>query len=92
MNNHLDPAHITWSRNLFASLREGGSWGVPRSGLVFIRRGKELHLILRMPHDPAMPCTSEQLQEQQRADIEVITANFGAAGVVVVDKSKESVT
>lgn len=91
-NDNLDPVHVQWSRNLFNSLAEGGAWGVPRSGLIFNKRGEELHLVARMPHDPAMPCTREQLEEQQDADFNGVKDNFGAAGVTVVDKSvKESV-
>ena len=91
-NDNLDPNHVAWSRNHFRMLREGGTWAIPRSGLIFIRRGNELQLIARMPHDPAMPCTREQLQEQQDADFDGVKDNFGAAGVTVVDKSvKESV-
>lgn len=91
-NDNLDPAHVQWSRNLFNSLSEGGTWAIPRSGLIFVRHGEELHLTARMPHDPAMPCTREQLQEQQDADFNGVKDNFGAAGVTVADKSvKESV-
>jgi len=79
----MDLNHVEWSRRQFAMLRDGGVWGVPRSGLVFQRRGDELVLIDRMPHTEEMPVTSEQLAEQQHRDIAVITAHFGAAGVTV---------
>ncbi len=90
-NDNLDPNHVAWSRNLFNSLNEGGAWGVPRSGLIFNKHGEEFHLVARMPHDPAMPITATQLQEQQDGDIKSITAYFGAAGIKVVNLTKESV-
>ena len=79
----IDPAHVEWSRRHFATMKDGGVWGVPRSGLIFQRRDGELVLIDRMPHTEEMPVTPEQLAEQQRSDIAVITAHFGAAGIVV---------
>jgi hypothetical protein len=79
----MDPNHVEWSRRQFAMLRDGGVWGVPRSGLVFQRRGDELVLVNRMPHTQEMPVTPEQLAETQRSDIAVITAHFGAAGITV---------
>ena len=79
----MDPNHVEWSRRHFATMKDGGVWGVPRSGLIFQRQGGELVLIDRMPHTEEMPVTPEQLAEQQRSDIAVITAHFGAAGIVV---------
>jgi hypothetical protein len=67
-------------------MREGGVWGIPRSGLIFTKRGAQLHLTGRMPHDPEMPITAAQLDEQQQADIDGVTEHFGAAGVVVVNE------
>lgn len=91
-NDNLDPTHVAWSRNLFAGLAEGGSWAMPRCGLIFVKRGKELHLTLRMPYDPAMPMTADELRDYQQSDFESVKANFGGAGVTVVDKTKEPVT
>lgn len=89
-DNLLSPTHpdaVAWSRNHFRTLRDGGSWGMPRSGLLFVKRGEELHLKLRMPHDPKMPCTAEQLREQQDADFEAVKTSFGLAGITVVNKA-----
>lgn len=82
---NLNQADVEWSRKMFATLADGGSWGIPRSGLIFIKRGAELQLTARMPHDPAMPLTAAQLEEQQQADFDGIKRNFEAAGVTVVD-------
>jgi hypothetical protein len=79
----MDPAHVEWSRRQFAMMKDGGVWGVPRSGLIFQRQDGELVLIDRMPHTQEMPVTPEQLAEQQRRDIAVITAHFEAAGITV---------
>lgn len=92
MNDNINPAHVEWSRNLFRVLVEGGSWAVPRSGLIFRKHGQEFHLTARMPYDPAMPCTAKQLEEQQDGDLKVVKDNFGAAGVTVVDKTSKEGT
>jgi hypothetical protein len=60
-NDNCDPAHVQWSRNLFAGLSDGGVWAVPRCGLLFTKRGNELHLTARMPHDPKMPISASEL-------------------------------
>lgn len=75
--------HVEWCRKLFSNLADRGSWGIPRSGLVFQKQGDELVLTARMPHDPAMPVTAEQLVEQQNADFEGTRRHFAEAGVTV---------
>jgi hypothetical protein len=72
-----------WSKKLFAGLRDGGVWGVPRSGLVFTRRGDVLVLTSQMPHDPAMPITAVELVKWQAEDFECIRREFGLAGIEV---------
>jgi hypothetical protein len=79
----LDQVHVEWSRRHFNMLAEGGTWGVPRSGLIYVKRGDRLVLQARMPHDQTMPITKEQLDKQQRTDIELIRKHFGAAGITV---------
>ena len=83
----LDPEHVAWSANIFRTIADGGGWGIPRSGLIFTKRGGELHLTARMPHDPSMPISAEQLLEQQQVDFDGTKAHFGAAGIPVVDKT-----
>ena len=84
-----DPAYVAWSRNLFATITDGGAWGIPRSGLIFRKRGQRLELTDRMPHDPDMPVTAAQLREQQDRELAVVAATFGAAGIAVVDNTTE---
>ena len=79
----LNPAHVEWSRNHFRMMSDGGTWAVPRTGLMFRRRGDTLVLNARMPHDPAMPITAAQLDEQQRGEFESIKEHFQAAGIKV---------
>jgi hypothetical protein len=75
---------IAWSRDRFDQMKLGGTWAVPRSGLVFQRTGKsELTLFDAMPHIPEMPCTKEQLIEFQTADYRVIAERFTLAGISV---------
>lgn len=76
----MDPAHVEWSRRQFATMKDQGVWGIPRSGMIFQRQGDELVLI-RMPHMEGMP--AEQLAEQQQADFDVVKAHFEAAGIPV---------
>lgn len=82
---------IQWSKNLFASMREGATWGVPRSGLIFTKRGNKLILTERMPYTRELaiaggagadvPETEDEMNEYQRADFNAIAAHFVAAGV-----------
>lgn len=72
-----------WCRNLMASLNDGGKWGIPRSGLIFTKRGEKLILTDLLPHDPVMPITKEQLEEAQNDDYEATKENFEAAGFTV---------
>ena len=78
-----------WCLNLFNLLNEGGTWGVPRSGLVFVKRGDKLVLTARMPWMPEMKglLTEAELHEQQDEELRVNRQFFGEAGVEVVDES-----
>ena len=80
---NLNPAHVEWSHDHFRMMKDGSTWAIPRSGLIFQKRGKELMLTARMPHDPAMPITATQLDEQQHSDFVVIKRHFEAAGIKV---------
>ncbi len=89
--------HIAWSKRLFGSLTEGGIWSVPRSGLIFQKKGAEMHLINKMPFIPEMaaaadegrdvPSTAEKLLEYQQTDFALIAAHFRAAGIEVKDQT-----
>jgi len=81
----MDPAHVEWSRRQFAMMKDGGIWGIPRSGIIFQRQGEELVLTSRMPHIEELSITPEQLAEQQQADLNVVKAHFEAAGITVRD-------
>ena len=83
MNDTPTYAHIDWSRRHFASMAEGGVWSIPRSGMIFQRRGDALVLIERMPHDPQMPITAAELDQQQRDEFDVVKKHFNAAGIAV---------
>jgi len=78
----LDP-HTAWSIDLFASLKDGGVWVIPRSGLNFRRYGDELVLTDRMPHMAEMPVTAAELDKIQNADYELIREKFAKAGITV---------
>lgn len=87
----MKPEDIEWSRRHFASMADGGTWAMPRSGLIFNRRGDSLVLTCRMPHMVEMPCSAVELTAQQDSDYAIIKKHFEAAGVTVNDESiKES--
>jgi hypothetical protein len=80
----MDRAHIEWSRRHFDMLADGGWWGVPRSGLVFFRRGDMLVLEVCMPWQEGMSITEDELRKQQQSEYDGIKEHFEAAGVKVV--------
>lgn len=81
----LDPAHVQWSENMFRSLADGGTWGIPRSGLMFQRRGEELLLTDRMPWEAGMMYSAAELARFQADDFEGVREHMGAAGITVLD-------
>lgn len=87
-NKALNAAHVAWSRSTFRIIKDGGTWGVPRSGLIFVKRGDRLELIERMPHHPDMPVTSLRFRRQQLHEYLSIKKHFGAAGIAVIDATR----
>jgi hypothetical protein len=75
-----------WCRDLYDSLAFGGTWGIPRSGLIFTkRRGLGLQLTEVMPWMPEMEgiITKAELAEQQRNEFASVQAHFHDAGISV---------
>jgi hypothetical protein len=68
--------HADWCRNLFNFLKEGGVWGVPRSGLIFQKRDGKL----RLTSPPAETFVKRMVQA---ADFEAIRRHFAEAGIEV---------
>lgn len=64
--------HKRWCENLVNTLKDGGVWGIPRSGLIFRvdKGGKQLLLVAGDPTSTDFPATVE---------------NFGAIGWKVVN-------
>lgn len=92
----MNPSDIAWSRNQFQLLNpNGGVWMVQQSGLMFTRRGNELHLTARMPWSEDIACAyaagsdvpmnAEQLLKYQQKDFDVIASHFKSAGVEVIN-------
>lgn len=72
-----------WCRRTFDSLKVGGVWGVPRSGLIFTRTGEDtLALTDKMP--PVGPP-----YEDADDDYAVIARHMADAGITVTDETKE---
>lgn len=63
----LDPEHVAWCRRLWTMLTDGGSWGLPNSGLIFRKDAvaRELVLVNIMPHMDNMPVSSDELLARQ---------------------------
>lgn len=84
-----------WCRELFAGLRVGGVWAVPRSGLVFRRDAGELVLVDRMPWTDELqeaaavgldvPKSEQELSAYQDLDYRLIRDRFAGAGIRVRD-------
>ena len=87
MTSQYPEADIAWSAQHFAMMADGGVWGIPRSGLIFTKRGRKLVLTNRMPWQEGMSITPEQLREQQDSDYNGIAARFRAAGITVEDEA-----
>jgi hypothetical protein len=79
----LEHDYTEWCRNLFGSLADGGTWGIPNSGLIFQRDGDTLKLVARMPHMPGMEISAEQLREQQDDAFKKTQAEFAKAGITI---------
>lgn len=74
---------VAWCRRLFDSIRDGGTWAIPRSGLIFNKHGNALVLVESMPWSDELPITEAQLREQQDSDYEGCVEHFGLAGIEV---------
>lgn len=84
----MDPKHIAWSRGIFDGLRpDGGVWAVPRSGLIFTRRGESLILTARLPWSSSMSIPQADLEALQSGDYDAIALHMLAAGVPVSDST-----
>lgn len=89
----MNDSDAVWCRQHFSLMADGGIWGVPRSGLIFTRRGDKLVLIDAMPYLEEMaeafaagddvPANAEALREYQDEDFELIRAKFELAGITV---------
>jgi hypothetical protein len=72
----MNKEHINWCRSLFDTIKDGGAWAVPRSGLIFRKEGKKLVLTQRLPGFT---------DEQQDSEFDAIVAHFDKAGIDVLD-------
>lgn len=79
----MDEQDVLWSKKFFSTMADGAIWGVPRSGLIFTKKGDCLVLKDRMPFDPSMPCMKDDFVSFQEDDYLTIKAHFEAAGIKV---------
>lgn len=82
----LNPNHVAWCRAQFNRLRDGGVWGIPRSGMIFTKRGDTFVLTAVMPYVRGMPCSDTELRQQQRDEFELNRLHFAAAGITIIDE------
>ena len=90
-------ADARWCRRTFDSLVDRGRWAVPRSGLIFERRGTVLHLVSRMPFTDELsaaatagrdvPADAAALRTYQDRDLALIRSRFEEAGLAIVDST-----
>jgi hypothetical protein len=83
----MNSEHIEWSRKLFWALNDNGIWAVPRSGLVFQKRGGSFYLIRRYPWDSSFSFPKEKMLSYQLSDFNEISRHMVAAGVPVEDET-----
>ncbi len=50
--SELNPDHVRWQKNLLASLKVGGVWGVPASGALIEKSG-DARVKIKMPGNDA---------------------------------------
>lgn len=70
--------HVEWCRKMFAALKDGGVWGIPRTGLIFRKRGNALVL------QHSIGQSAEGIR--QASEYATTKKYFGAAGVVVSEE------
>lgn len=89
-NTPTSPESADFGRSLWRMLGDGGTWGIPRSGLVYRKDQGNARLVLtaRMPWEEGMPISEEQLREQQNADHQGIELMMSVVGVTVDDESR----
>lgn len=76
----MKQSEITWwCRNLWAQIKLGGVWGVPRSGLLFRKTAEGFNLC-----DVARP-VSESFKVYQKQDFTLTKRHFALAGLNVTD-------
>lgn len=79
-----------WCLRMFSMMAIKGTWGVPRSGLVFQKTSVDpptLELIAVMPYATEMQEAgikgAKELREFQHSDLDVIKRKFKIAGITV---------
>jgi hypothetical protein len=78
-----DEEAAQWCRGTFDRLADGGTWAIPRSGMIFQKSGNTLVLTCQMPYAEEMPITEAQFNEQQEREFDGVKENFGRAGIAV---------
>lgn len=79
----VSPMHILWCKSLMMNLRDGGIWGIPRSGLTFTKHGDTLVLTELEPHSSHVPWSAAELRKYQEAEYKDMKEHFEAAGFEV---------
>lgn len=83
-----DAVHMQWCKSLMLNLAEGGTWGVPRSGLTYVKRGNALVLKARGPSPDIAAFPEGEWREYQDDDHATTKRVFEAAGFEIHDESR----
>lgn len=87
--------YVDWNKRNYNALRIGGTWVVPRSGLIFTKTATGYELSSMMPWIPAMassklkvPRSASELSTWQRDDFNTIKHYHQMSGLTVTDPNK----
>lgn len=92
MSGHpQDAENRQWAISMWAMLKDGGNWALPRSGLLYRKESAaaELVLVARMPWDDQLPVDEFEWVTKQQNDHDGVKLMMSTIGVEVTDETKE---
>jgi hypothetical protein len=81
----MSQSYVAWSKHLFSTIKEGGTWAVPRSGLIFKKSSGSFILTNRMPWESGMSVGFKEFDNYQKEDYRLIAKHMKEAGIPVTD-------
>jgi hypothetical protein len=80
----MEAEHVEWCRRTWSLMRDGGVWGIPRTGLLFKKLEAEKTLMLIDRFVPVIEEARPGWRELQEEDLEACREHFAVIGVEVV--------